>query len=187
LGRVKTVTFVGTPPVAIGPSNINSDGTKIDVGVPAFCVTGGGGANTVAVNVDDGVNPVVSFANGWIYTATTPIQIYLPNVPLGAIAFLAGTCEDISVVPSLFQPGGYAAIDCNFQVASCLQITNPTVLQHGIESIVFPNANIALFRWGADCSACLVHGTHNGAFPATATNARSGSQVTVCAPASCTN
>ncbi len=186
LSRVRIVTFVGASPVAIGPSNIKSNGTKIEVGVPAFCVTGAGGSNSVAVNVDDGVNPVVSFANGWIYVATGPIQVFLPNVPLGAVAFLTGPCEDVGVNLGLFQ-GGFAATDCNFQVPSCVKISFPTVTQHGIESAVFPSANIALFRWTSDCSACLQHGTLHASFPATATNSKSGSGVTVCAPASCTN
>jgi hypothetical protein len=186
LGRVRTVTFVGTAPVLLGPSNINSAGTRIEVGVPVFCVTGGGGANAVAVIVDDGVNPVVSFANGWVYTATGPIQLFLPNVPLNAVAFLAGTCEDVAVTYSLYPDGG-AAIDCSFQVESCVEITSVSVLQHGLESIVFPNVNIALFRWGASCPACTGPGTTHAAFPATGTNVRSGIQASVCAPASCSH
>lgn len=184
LGRVKVVTFVGTGPITIGPSNINSAGTRIEVGVPTFCVTGG--ANAVAVTVDDGVNPVVSFSNGWIYTATGPIQLFLPNVPLNAVAFLAGPCEDVAVTYSLYPDGG-AAIDCNFQVESCVAITNVTVTQHGLESVVFPNVNIALFKWGVNCAACTGHGTTRAAFPATGTNVRSGSQASVCAPASCSH
>jgi len=182
LGRVGTVTFVGAAPVAIGPSNINSAGTQIDVGVPAFCITGAGGVNTVAVTVDDGVNPLVSFANGWIYTATGPIQIFLPNVITPAIAFLVGPCEDVTVnyTPSL---GNRAWTNCNFVAASCITI-DPVVVQHGVESILFPNANIAVFRPQSGCSGCGT-GTVTGAFPATAINSKSGSQVSLCVPVRC--
>lgn len=180
--RVRSVTFVGAAPTSIGPSSINRAGTIIEVGVPAFCLSGA--SNSVAVTVDDGVNPIVSFANGWSYSATGPLQIFLPNVPLGAIAFLTGPCEDIGVSYSLYPDGG-AAVDCSFQVESCVGVSHVNVTQHGIESTVFPNANISLLTWRADCSSCF--GTHpfHYAFPATATNTRSGNPLALCVADGC--
>jgi hypothetical protein len=183
LNRVKTVTFVGAVPVTIGPSNVSSDGTRIELSVPAFCVTGSGGANTVSILVDDGVN-VVTFMNGWIYTTTGPLLVSFPNVPIGAVAYLAGPCEDVTVTTTLTSDG-YAFVDCSFQIVGCIKVTSPGVNQHGILSPFFPNANIAVFSWGRDCSGCTP-GTMTNYFRATATNVRSMTQLTSCLQTTCT-
>jgi len=184
LGRVKQVTFVGASAIAIGPSNISTDGTTIDVGVPAICVAGQ--STSVAVTVYDGVNPPVSFANGWTYTTTGPYLINLPNLPFGTIAFLTGQCEDVGVALGLLQPGSFAPLDCNnVQIASCVSISFDGVQQHGIESSVFPNSNIAVVRWTPRCTSCT--GTHpfHYSLVFTATNTRSNAQVTPCLNFTC--
>lgn len=175
--RVKSVTFVGAAPTSIGPSNITHSGTRMDVMVPAFCLIGA--SSSVAVAVDDGVNPVVSFANGWLYSPTDPVQLFLPNIPLGAIAFMAGPCEDVNVTIGLLQPGNYAPLDCNnLQTASCVAIGFNGPTQHGIESTVFPNANIVVVRWTESCTCGT--GTFHYSLKFTATNVRSNVQVSPC-------
>jgi len=180
LSRVRSVTF-GSQRVPVGPSDIKG-GTEIDVGVPAFCLTAA--SASVSVIADDQINTPVSFANGWIFTATGPIQVFVPNVPLGGVAFLVGPCENVVInIPS----GSTSFVDCTFQGVGCVQILSPLLAQHGVVSTLFPNANIAVLTWNPDCSACSPKGsTFNGFFLATATNDKSGSQVSLCLATSCT-
>jgi hypothetical protein len=188
LGRVESVTFVGADPIAIGPSNIKSDG-EIQVGVPANCITGAGGSNTVAVQVDDGVNTPVSFANGWIYMATGPVQVVLPGIPINKVAYLVGPCETVSVFPTTFTDGSLQVFSCASGVPACVKIPigGTTISQHGFTSALFPNSNIALFGWTTECQGCSPPGTYTGYFTLTAQNDKAPSNtVTACFSTSCT-
>ena len=187
LSRVDSVTFVGADPIAIGPSNIKSDG-EIQVGVPAICITGAGGSNTVAVLVDDGVNTPVSFANGWIYMATGPVQVVLPGIPINKIAYLVGPCEMVSVSIFTFPDGSLQVDSCQSGIQACVKIPTTQTGQHGFTSAVFPNANIALFGWTTECAGCTPPGTYTGFFVAVAQNDKAPSNtVTACFSTSCTS
>ncbi|PYT07206.1 MAG: hypothetical protein DMF60_07580 [Acidobacteria bacterium] len=191
LGRVMTVTFVGASPQAIGPSNINSDGTRIELSVPAFCVSGA--QASVSVLVDDGVNAPVSFANGWIYRTTGPIQIFIPGHLLSEIVYVVGQCEHLNVgvttwtVPSIGE-GFVDTQGCAFNNsvnAGCARISWNFGEKGGL-SILFPNANFGLLSWTTSCANCTAAGA--GFFLVDATNTNSNSRApSICQPTSCSH
>lgn len=180
--RVISISF-GTQLVTVTASNIKSS-TEINVTVPAFCVTGM--QASVPVTVDDRNNAPVSFANGWIYTPTGPIPLpLLNNLPINKGAFLCGPCETIAITTPPPFPNATTAVDCSYQTPACVGVFGFSTQQHGIESTLYPNANIALLSWTANCGNCLVSGTtYTGFFPANATS--SSITVPACLTAKCT-
>ncbi len=190
LGRVQSVTF-GSSPALVGPSNINRNGTRIEVSVPAFCVTGT--QASVPVIVDDGINAPVSFANGWIYTATGPIQIFIRGVPTNSVVFVVGPCERLNIGATTWNvPGvGDGFLDnsqnCSFINVSCARIVNVSFSEKTGLTTVFPNANFGLLTWGTSCASCTgATGTVSGTFLVDSTNTTSGRRApTICQSASC--
>jgi hypothetical protein len=186
LGRVVSVTF-GNQEVMVGAGNHVSDG-EIDVGVPAYCISGGPGtfgATPVNILVTDGVNPVSTLMNGWTYQPTGPIQFFAPNVPISVVAFLVGSCESVSVTPAGAGPL-FTATDCSLRVAACVTIGNIRTTQRSIASTVFPGANIAFYQWDTDCSSCSLSGNkYTGVFTITATNTSSTNSTSLCESTSC--
>ena len=191
-GRVSSLSF-GTAQMAIGPSNITSNGTRIEVSVPSFCVTGA--QSSVTVQVYDGVNPQVSFANGWIYTTTGPIQVFIPGYTgfgVNAVVYVVGQCEHLNVgvtswtVPSIGE-GFLDTQGCDFNNplnASCARILWTFSEKMGL-STVFPNANFGLFTWTTSCANCG-GGGGSGYFLLDATNTNSNTRApSLCRSTSC--
>lgn len=181
LGRVESVTFVGSMPIAIGPSNIKSN-REIEVGVPASCTLGG-----IAVQVYDGVNAPVSFGNGWLYTATGPVSVVAPGFPLSAIAYVVGPCETVSTTYVVFTDGSLQAGSCTSGIPACLKLSSfgqcPNLIPNALKQ-AFPNATIALYCWNYSCAACTT--TSTGYFSVTAQNNQAPSNtVTTCLSSTC--
>jgi hypothetical protein len=182
--RVQTVTF-GPSPIPVGPSAISTDGKMIEVSVPSHCLLGTG---VVDVKVFDDANQQATLTNGWSYTPTGPIGAILRNVAPQNLPIVVGPCEDVTLdFVNLFQPNDLAATDCNYTQASCVKITSVTPCQkcYG-SSAVFPDANIALLQWGANCSGCTP-ATVSYAFKANLGNSKSMTKLTVCAVGSCSH
>lgn len=191
LNRVVSLNF-GSQQVPIGPSNINSAGTRIEASVPSFCLTGANAS--VAVSVDDGINAPASFANGWIYTATGPLQVFLAGFQ-GAIVFVAGPCEHLNMgvttwnVPSIGDGFLDGSTNCSFSnplAASCARIINVTFVERFGLSTIFPNANFGVISWTTTCAHCTAgSGTVTGTFQADATNTNSNVTARPCRSTSC--
>jgi hypothetical protein len=175
LSRVRTVSF-GSQQVTVGPSSIKSD-TRIEVDVPPFCLTGA--SATVAILVDDGINAPVSFANGWAYFATGPIDASIPGV--GSRVFIVGPCEQMSMVVTTWQSGTVVGFldrnGCEFNnpgAASCVRINWSFQQSRGAFGI-FPDVNVGVLTWTHDCNFCLGTGQFSGFFLANVTNTNAGS------------
>ena len=175
----------------VGLSDHISDG-EINVGVPAYCITAGAGTNgatPVNILVTDGVNAVSTLMNGWTYLPTGPIQFFAAGLPIGAVAYLVGSCETVSVTPAPGDKSMFTWVANCFPISttqSCVVVGNFTLDQHSFQSTVFPAANIAVYQWGTDCSNCaLTNTTYTGKFTITATNTSSNQSTSLCQSASC--
>jgi hypothetical protein len=198
LTRVKTVSFTGAAEVMLGPGNHKGDG-EIDVDVPAACVAGA--ALSSSITVSDLLNNPVTFGGGWTYTATQPIQAFLPGhmsttgQGFGGgqveIVFVTGRCEPQNTtvttltVPFLGTGFAYFRQDCMCNnppantdcPTACMRVR---FLRFGnLVSAVFPGATITSNIWTVDCGGCVSPGDYDGYFTITCTNQNLGPQGTV--------